>query len=95
MSEAVGASKFVLLAGTRVCDFVMSDREVDIIQGPLGSGKTRALCARIMRHAQQQRISRITGARMSRWAVVRNTYPDLKTTTIRTWLEPTEAIALD
>lgn len=86
MSEP-GAAQFVLKAGTRVCDFVMSDREVDIIQGPLGSGKTRALCARIMRHAQQQRISKITGARMSRWALVRNTYPDLKTTTIRTWLE--------
>jgi hypothetical protein len=86
MSEAA-ASQFRLEAGTKVCDFVMSDREVDIIQGPLGSGKTRALCARIMRHAQQQRVSKITGARMSRWAVVRNTYPDLKTTTIRTWLE--------
>lgn len=82
-----GASKFVLVAGTKVCDFVMSERETDIIQGPIGSGKTRALCARIMRHAQQQRISKISGLRMSRWAIVRNTYPDLKTTTIRTWLE--------
>ena len=82
-----GAAKFVLVAGTRVCDFVMSDREVDYIQGPLGSGKTRALCARIMRHAQQQKVSKVTGLRMSRWAIVRNTYPDLKTTTIRTWLE--------
>lgn len=81
------ASQFVLIAGTKICDFVTSNREVDIIQGPLGSGKTRGLCARIMRHAQQQRVSKITGLRMSRWAVVRNTYPDLKTTTIRTWLE--------
>lgn len=86
MTDAA-ASKFVLVAGTRVCDFVMSDREVDYIQGPLGSGKTRALCARIMRHAQQQRISKITNLRMSRWYIARNTYPDLKTTTIRTWLE--------
>jgi hypothetical protein len=86
MTDA-GISKFVLVAGTKVCDFVMSDREVDVVQGPIGSGKTRALCARIMRHAQQQTVSKITGFRMSRWAVVRNTYPDLKTTTIRTWLE--------
>jgi hypothetical protein len=82
-----GISQFELVAGTQVCEFVVSNREVDIIQGPLGSGKTRALCARIMRHAQQQRISKITGFRMSRWFVARNTYPDLKTTTIRTWLE--------
>jgi hypothetical protein len=87
MSEAAGISKFRLIGGTRVCDFVMSDREVDIIQGPIGSGKTRALCARIMRHAQQQKVSKITGLRMSRWYLARNTYPDLKTTTIRTWLE--------
>jgi hypothetical protein len=86
MTEA-STSKFVLEAGTKVCDFVVSDREVDYIQGPLGSGKTRALCARIMRHAQQQRVSKITGLRMSRWYIARNTYPDLKTTTIRTWLE--------
>src|SRR5882757_1567073 len=86
MTDA-GLSQFELVAGTQVCEFVVSDREVDIIQGPLGSGKTRALCARIMRHAQQQRISKITGFRMSRWFLARNTYPDLKTTTIRTWLE--------
>jgi hypothetical protein len=82
-----GHSRFELVAGTQVCEFVVSDREVDIIQGPLGSGKTRALCARIMRHAQQQRVSKLTGFRMSRWFLARNTYPDLKTTTIRTWLE--------
>lgn len=87
MTVADTRSQFELVAGTQVCEFVLSDREVDVIQGPLGSGKTRALCARIMRHAQQQRVSKITGMRMSRWFIARNTYPDLKTTTIRTWLE--------
>jgi hypothetical protein len=86
-ADIEGRGRFEIDAGTMVCEFVMSDREVDIIQGPIGSGKTRALCARIMRHAQQQRVSKITGLRMSRWFVARNTYPDLKTTTIRTWLE--------
>lgn len=85
--ENDGRFRFHLDAGTQVCEFVCSDAEVDIIQGPIGSGKTRALCARVMRHAQQQRVSRITGLRMSRWFIARNTYPDLKTTTIRTWLE--------
>ena len=82
-----GRGRFELDAGTMVCEFTLSNKEVDIIQGPIGSGKTRALCARVMRHAQQQRVSKLTGLRMSRWFMARNTYPDLKTTTIRTWLE--------
>jgi hypothetical protein len=45
------------------------------------------LCLRIMRHAQEQAPSRIDALRKSRWAVVRNTFPDLKRTTIRTWLD--------
>lgn len=87
LTESDGRREFRIDAGTMICEFVLSDRETDIIQGPLGSGKTRGLCARIMRHAQQQRISTISSLRMSRWAFARNTYPDLKRTTIRTWLE--------
>jgi hypothetical protein len=82
-----GKGAFRLFDGTQICEFVLSNKETDVIQGPLGSGKTRGLCARVMRHAQQQRVSTITGLRMSRWALVRATYPDLKRTTIRTWLE--------
>jgi hypothetical protein len=82
-----GIRQFKVVGGTEVAKFVTSSKEVDVIEGPIGSGKTRALCARIMRHAQEQRVSKITGLRMSRWAMIRNTYPDLKRTTIRTWLE--------
>jgi len=67
--------------------FLMSKAFVDVIQGPLGSGKSRACCARIMKHAQEQQQSRLDGLRKSRWAIVRNTFPDLKRTTIRTWLD--------
>ena len=80
-------SKFVLEAGTKIADFVVSSRSVDIILGPLGSGKTRGLCVRVMRHIQEQQKSPIDGLRHSRWAIVRNTLPDLKRTTIRTWLD--------
>ena len=73
--------------GTQVAEFVTSNRSIDVIQGPLGSGKTKALCARIMRHAQEQMKSPIDGKRYSRFAIVRNTVPDLVRTTIRTWLE--------
>jgi len=80
-------SEFDFIAGTKVADFVTSNKRVDVIQGPLGSGKTKALCIRIMRHAQEQVKSPIDGMRHSRFAVVRNTYPDLRRSTIRTWLE--------
>jgi hypothetical protein len=79
--------KFQVIGGTRLCDFIMSDRAVDVIEGPLGSGKTHALFAKLMRHAQQQRPSTLDNLRKTRWAVVRNSYPDLKRSTIRTWNE--------
>lgn len=73
--------------GPVISSFVIASNFVDVIQGPLGSGKTKALCYRIMRHAQEQAPSRVDGRRKTRWAVVRNTFPDLKRTTMRTWLE--------
>src|SRR5262252_7654006 len=79
--------RFHLEPDTMLSRFVMSDRPVDIIQGPLGAGKTQALCARIMRHIQQQRVSKITCKRMSRWAIIRNTYTEVRTTTMKTWRE--------
>jgi hypothetical protein len=81
------ASEFTVIGGTKVAEFVTSNRPVDVLQGPLGSGKTRALCARVMRHIQEQVKSPIDAYRHSRWAMVRNTMPDLRRTTIRTWLE--------
>lgn len=73
--------------GSRLAQFLTSTAFVDVIQGPIGSGKTVGLCLRIMRHAQEQAPSPVDGIRRSRWAVVRNTFPDLKRTTIRTWLD--------
>lgn len=74
-------------AGTKLAKFVTSNNDFDIIEGPLGSGKTVGLCARIMRHAMEQQKSPLDGLRKTRFAVVRNSYPDLKRTTIRTWLD--------
>ncbi|BBF92648.1 hypothetical protein [Blastochloris tepida] len=73
--------------GAVLADFVLDNSEVAIIQGPMGSGKSKAANIRIYRHAREQRLSRLSGRRHSRWAVVRNTYPDLEGTTIRTWLD--------
>jgi hypothetical protein len=56
------------------------------IRGPIGSGKSVACCLEIFIRAKQQHPS-IDGIRRTRWAVVRNTGPELETTTIKTWLD--------
>lgn len=61
-----------------------SDAFVRGIMGPFGSGKSTACIMEIIRRARQQRVGS-DGKRHSRWAVIRNTYPELKTTTIKSW----------
>jgi hypothetical protein len=56
------------------------------LRGPVGSGKSVSCCIEIMRRALSQKKSE-DGKRKSRWAVIRNTNPQLKTTTIKTWLD--------
>ena len=53
-------------------------------RGPVGSGKSVTCCMEIMRRAVNQKPND-SGIRRSRWAVIRNTNPQLKTTTIKTW----------
>jgi hypothetical protein len=84
---ADGRRIYIFKPETQLAKFVSSNNFVDVIQGPLGSGKSVASCLRLMRHAQEQKPSPIDGMRRSRWFVARNTYPDLRRTTIRTWLE--------
>jgi hypothetical protein len=64
--------------------YMDSSAFVQIIRGPLGSGKTTCSAAKLFRLICQQRATK-EGVRKSRWACVRNTYPDLKNTTIRDW----------
>ena len=55
--------------------------------GPVGSGKSYACCAEIFKRAVQQKPSKRDGIKYSRFVIVRNSYPMLKTTTLKTWLE--------
>lgn len=64
--------------------FMKSDAFVRGIRGPFGSGKSTACVMEILRRAKMQKVG-TDGKRRSRWAVIRNTYPELKTTTIKTW----------
>ncbi len=67
-----------------VAAFLHSDAFVRGLRGPVGSGKSTACCFEIVRRAKEQQPA-ADGVRYSRWAVIRNTYPELKTTTIKTW----------
>lgn len=61
-----------------------STKFVQNIMGPLGSGKTIASAVKLLKLICNQRPNK-AGVRKSRWLVVRNTYPDLISTTIRDW----------
>jgi hypothetical protein len=66
--------------------FGQSLKDVQIIRGPLGSGKTKAVVFKIIKLLCEQRPN-AAGVRQSRVAAIRNTYPDLQTTTIREFKE--------
>lgn len=53
------------------------------LKGPVGSGKSSTCCMEIVKHSMKQQP--FNGWRKARWAVIRNTYPELKSTTIKTW----------
>lgn len=65
--------------------FIQDWAFVTIIRGPWGSGKSVACCGKLYLAANMQDPDR-HGVRRSRWFVVRNTYPDLQETTVKTWL---------
>jgi hypothetical protein len=70
--------------------FSQSNKRIRAIMGPIGSGKSTGCVMEIIRRAKMQKPSP-SGIRYSRYLVVRNTYPELKDTTIRTfhdWLPP-------
>lgn len=71
--------------GTTLGDFMRSDARVRIIRGPIRSGTSSMCCQEIWRRACEQAPGP-DGARRTRWAVVRNTYPDLQQSTVKTWL---------
>ncbi len=56
------------------------------VRGPVGSGKSVGCCVEVFRRALEQQPND-KGIRRSRWAIIRNTNPQLKTTTIKTWLD--------
>lgn len=70
--------------------FALSNKRFRLLMGCFGSGKTSGCIMEIIRRAHMQKPGP-DGIRRSRWAVVRNTYGQLKDTTIRSfhdWFPP-------
>lgn len=66
--------------------FMLSTAPVQIVMGPIGSGKTVACCLKLWALANSQKPSP-DGIRRTRFGICRTTYPELKTTTIRSWTD--------
>jgi hypothetical protein len=66
---------------------------VRVLIGPLGSGKTQACISEMLRQIDTQ-VPDNQHVRRSRWAAVRNTYPDLVNTTIKDFKEIVEPMGI-
>lgn len=72
--------------GEVLTDYFWDRGEVAIIQGPIQSGTSTCSCLRIWCLAEEQAPD-YDGVRRTRWIVTRDTYKELRETTIKTWLE--------
>lgn len=65
-------------------EFMESDQRVRIVRGPVGSGKSSGMVMELLRRAAQQAPDPKDGIRRTRAVIVRNTMPQLKTTSLKT-----------
>jgi hypothetical protein len=72
--------------GAVLTDYFWDRSKLSVIQGPIQSGTSTASCHKIWALACEQAPD-FDGVRRSRWIVTRDTYKDLRETTIKTWLE--------
>ncbi|GIT90137.1 hypothetical protein JANAI61_05950 [Jannaschia sp. AI_61] len=72
--------------GAVLTEFFWSRGELDVIQGPIGSGTSSACCHRIWATAMEQWPD-YDGVRRTRGVILRNSYRQLKKTTLKTWLD--------
>lgn len=79
-------SSITYQASNTASDFHMDDSFVRLQLGPVRCGKTVSSVIEIWRRAVEQQPAQ-DGIRYSRWAIFRNTYPELKMTTIKTWVD--------
>lgn len=70
-----------------VFDFFQAEDFVTMIVGPVGSGKSSGCCLKGTMKLPREMPAMDDGVRRSRGCVIRNTYPQLRDTTIRTFKE--------
>ena len=87
MSNAIANLNLDFSTSPTVWKFLNDKSFVRGLMGPVGSGKSYACAAEIMIRAVNQVQSPRDGIKYSRFVVVRNSYPELRTTTIKTWQE--------
>lgn len=66
--------------------FMRSNARFRVLKGPFRSGKSVTSLVEIVRRAKEQKLDK-NGKRRSRWAVIRNTMPQLRDTTMKTWFD--------
>ena len=64
--------------------FMNDDAFISGIKGPFGSGKSTTVVMKLIKNATKQPASP-DGWKRRRTLIVRNTYPELRTTTMKTW----------
>jgi hypothetical protein len=72
--------------GAVLTDFFWNADRFSCIQGPIGSGTSTASCLKIWRLACDQAPD-FDNVRRTRWIITRETYKQLRETTVKTWLE--------
>ena len=76
-----GATVVEYTAEPTPAQFHASNAFVRGLVGPIGSGKSVACCMEVIRRGLEQAPGP-DGVRRTRWAFIRQTYPELKSTTI-------------
>lgn len=79
-------SGLTYIASPTSARFHADDNAYRFIMGPVGSGKTSAGLMEVFLRALAQQPQK-DGIRRSRAAIIRNTFPELRTTTIPSWIK--------
>jgi hypothetical protein len=87
-------SDFDYTAPPTISAFMRSDQRIRIIRGPVGSGKSSGMVMEMLRRSMEQAPDPSDGIRRTRWVIVRNTMPQLKTTSKKTIEELLRGVAI-
>jgi hypothetical protein len=77
-----------------LAEFMRSNQRIRIVRGPVGSGKSSAMVMELLRRALEQAPDPKDGIRRTRFVIVRNTMPQLKTTSMKTINELLRGVAV-